>query len=87
MTGGNIYFGDNYLFNKFANNRKLFCNFSCFDVREVDTSIEEFVSEERQRISNEDQRIRASDQKCITHYPPIKRGREYTSYFRTSGLY
>ena len=39
------------------NNNKICLDYSCFDTREVDTSLEEFVSEERHRISNKDQRI------------------------------
>ena len=48
--------------------------------------------EERKRISDDENddlstglNVVAPDQKCITHYPPIKRGREYTSYFRNAG--
>lgn len=67
-------------------NTKVIFNYSDFNTFEVDTSMEKFVYEEGQRICNEDLLNLAPDQKCITHYPPIKRGRKYNSYFRTTGL-
>ena len=65
--------------------------YSCFDTTEIDSSLEEFVLTERRRISQQSEKqqgyqVIAADQKSITHYPPIKRGREYSSYFRTSGM-
>ena len=56
----------------------------------MDASLEQFVSEERKRICDEDNSKTLDlktvpDQKCITHFPTIKRGRDYTSYYRTSG--
>ena len=58
---------------------------------DIDNSLEEFVLIERRRISQQSEKQQgyqkiAPDQKCITHYPPIKRAREYSSYFRTSGI-
>ena len=66
-------------------------HYSRFDTTENDSSFEDFVLTERRRISQQSEKqqsyqVMAPDQKCITHYPPIKRGREYSSYFRTSGM-
>ena len=57
----------------------------------MDCALENFVAEEKERMSNEDLSTseksikRAPDQKCITHLPPIKRGQNHNSYFRTAG--
>ena len=69
----------------------MLCYCSYLDTTEIDNSLEEFVLIERKRISQQSENQQnyqtiAPDQKCITHYPPIKRGREYSSYFRTSGM-
>ena len=64
---------------------------SLFDTREIDSALENFVLEEKQRMSDEhlspsEKSIkRAPDQKCINHMPPIKRGQKHNSYFRTAG--
>ena len=62
-----------------------------FDTREIDSALENFVLEEKERMSDENLSAtekdikRAPDQKCITHFPPIKRGQKDNSYFRTAG--
>ena len=58
----------------------------------MDSALENFVSEEKERMSEEHRSVsekdikRAPDQKCITHLPPIKRGQKHNSYFRTAGI-
>ena len=65
--------------------------YRCFDTRDMDCALENFVAEEKERMSNENISTteksikRAPDQKCITHLPPIKRGQKHNSYFRTAG--
>ena len=57
----------------------------------MDCALENFVAEEKERMSNENLSAseksikRAPDQNCITHLPPIKRGQKHNSYFRTAG--
>ena len=64
---------------------------SLFDTREIDSALENFVLEEKQRMSDDllpasgKSIKRAPDQKCINHMPPIKRGQKHNSYFRTAG--